>query len=565
MTVPDSYPRGVPISIKYPVMPVYEFWRNSARKFPDRDAVIYFDAKHTYSKLWDQMEYFAVNLMCMGIKKGDRIALLLPNCPQFLIAYNAVHLCGGTVVAINPLLPVDEIERQLKLTDSKILVILDRLLEKLSETYPKLIIAEAAYYTPRNLRALSRIRYRFEKIDGAYKFENLIMGTKVTEYPEIDPIGDTAVILFTSGTTGPPKGVMLTHYSQVTNALQSYHWLRGWGFSEKPQLLGWPVILCAMPFFHSYGLVVMNEAVSFGCTMVLIPQPTAEAIMKVTDKHKVTHFPLIPRLIHQIIEHPKINQYDLTSLTTCSSGGAHISVPLMQAFEKVSGARMYQGYGLSETGPIVAATPVEGDTNYQSTGLPYPDTVIKIMDLQLGEIEQTTGKEGEIIVKGPQIMKGYFADPVETAKVLKNGWLYTGDIGRIDENGYLYIVGRKNDRIVAFGHTVWPTIVEDVLSSHPSVKHAIAFGVPDPFRCSTDIRAMVVLNDNIKQSEAVERELLTYCAGKLEEYEVPTRIMFRDRLPLTLMGKVDRKKIVSEIDAKINEFMQVDGIPEDYR
>ena len=564
MDIPESYPRGVPVSINYPVMPVYEFWRNSARKFPDRDAVIYLDAKHSYADLWDQIEYLTSNLMGMGISKGDRVALLLPNTPHFLVAYNAVLLCGATVVAINPLQSVEEIERQIQVSNAKILIILDRLLEKLPENYPELIVAEAAYYVPNRLRTLSRMRYRIKYPEGAHRFEDLITGTKITDYPAIDPKEDVAVILFTSGTTGQPKGVMLTHYSQVVNALQSYFWLRGWGYSAKPQKAGYPIILCAMPFFHSYGLVVMNEAVSFGCTMALIPNPSGEDIMKVTQNHEVTHFPLIPRLIREVVEHLKVAKYNLTSLTTCSSGGAHIPVPLMKRFEEICGARMYQGYGLTETGPTVAATPVEGDPNYESTGLPYPDTEVRIMDLQLGEVEMPRGKKGEIIVKGPQLMKGYLDDPETTGKVLKDGWLYTGDIGFMDERGYLYIVGRKNDRIVAEGHTVWPTLVEEVLASHPVVRHVIAFGVPDPLRCNTDIRAIVVPKDNLNTPD-LEKELLNLCRDKLEHYEVPTKIIFRDSLPLTLLGKVDRKKVIEEVDAMIDRLMQGEDIPEEYR
>ena len=564
MEVPESYPRGVPISIKYPEMPVYEFLRNSARKFPDRDAVIYLDATHSYATLWEQIECFAANLTGMGIKNGDRVALLLPNTPQFILAYNAVLLCGATVVALNPLQSVEEIERQTTVTDSKLLIILDRLLEKLPDKHPELIIAEAAYYVPSHLRALSRVKYRIKRPTDSHRFEDLITGTKLTGYPEINPTEDVAVILFTSGTTGQPKGVMLTHYSQVANALQSYHWLRGWGYSSKPQPAGYPVILCAMPFFHSYGLVVMNEAVSFGCTMALIPNPTAEDIIKVTEKHQVTHFPLIPRLIREVVEHPQVEKHDLTSLTTCSSGGAHIPVPLMKQFEKLCGARMYQGYGLTESGPTVAATPVEGDPVYESTGLPYPDTEVKIMDLQLGEIEMKAGEKGEIIVRGPQLMKGYLDDPETTLKVMKEGWLYTGDIGYRDPRGYLYIIGRKNERIVAAGHTVWPTLVEEVLAGHSDVVHAVAFGVPDPLRCNTDIRAIVVPREGVDRA-SLEKKLLALCRDHLEEYEIPTKIIFRNSLPLTLLGKVDRKKVIEEIDAMIERLIQGEDIPEEYR
>jgi long-chain acyl-CoA synthetase len=503
--------------------------------------------------------------MGMGIRKGDRVALILPNCPQFLVAYNAIHLCGATVVAINPLMSNPEIEREVRVTGSKILIILDRLLDKLPEEHPELIVAEAAYYAPAHLCLLSGLKYRIRYPKDAYRFEDLLTGSKVDDYPEIDPMEDVAVIMFTSGTTGEPKGVQLTHFNQIANALQSYHWLRGWGYSAKPQAAGWPIILCAMPFFHSYGLVVMNEAVSFGCTMMLLPNPTAETIIKATHTHKVTHFPLIPRLIRQVLDYPDLDKYDLTSLTTCASGGASIPVDIMKAFEEVSGARMYQGYGLTEAGPIITATPVEGDPKYESTGLPYPDTDVKIMDLQLGEIEMPHNKDGEIIVRGPQVMKAYLDNEEATKEALRDGWLYTGDIGRLDENGYLYIVGRKNDRIVANGRTVWPTRVEDTLTGHPDVEHAVAFGVPDPLRCSTDIRAMVVPWEGVQGSEKLEKELMAMCVDQLEEYMVPTRITFRESVPLTIMGKVDRLKIIAEIDARINEIMQGGEIPDEYR
>ncbi len=555
MVALKRYPRGVPISINYPVMPVTEFWRNSTRKFPERDAVVYLNEGYTYAELWGQMESFASNLMGLGVRTGDRVALILPNCPQFIIAYNAIHLCGGTVVAINPLMSKKEIEREIAVTDSRVVIILDRLMDKLPEEHPELIVAEAAYYAPVHLRFLSKIKYRNKLPEHSQRFEDLIHGRKVDNFPEVDPKEDVAVIMFTSGTTGEPKGVELTHYGQVVNALQSYHWLRGWGYSAKPQEAGWPIILCAMPFFHSYGLVVMNEAVSFGCTMILLPKPSAETIIKATHEHKVTHFPLIPRLIREVLNYPELEKYDLTSLTTCSSGGASIPIPLMKEFEKVSGARMYQGYGLTEAGPIITATPVEGKPKYASVGLPYPDTEVKIVDLQLGEIEMPAGKDGEIIVKGPQLMKSYLNGVKETTSVVRNKWLYTGDTGRLDEEGYLYIVGRKEYRIISDGRTVWPTKVEDTLVTHPKVKHAIAFGVPDPLRCSTNIRAMVVPQKGVG-AEGLEQELIDLCTEKLEEYMIPTRIMFRDTLPLTVMGKVDRKKILDEIESIIKKATQ---------
>jgi long-chain acyl-CoA synthetase len=557
MTAKDSYPRGVPISIKYPEMPVYEFWRNSARKFPDRDAVVYLGARYSYGELWRQTLCFAANLQGLGVARGDRVAVLLPNCPPFIVTYNAVNVLGGVLVTLNPLMPAPEIRREMEETGCSVIVVLDRLLDRLPERLPEtVVVAEAAGYAPKHLRLLSKLRQGYKPPGGALRFKDLTRDPEIEGYPETDPLEDVAVVIYTSGTTGQPKGVMLTNYSLVVNALQSYHWLRGWGYSAKPQPAGCPVVLCALPFFHSYGLVVMNEAVSFGCTLVLLPNPTPLEIMKATDTHRITHFPLIPRLIKEILRHPNRGKYDLTSLTHCASGGAMIQAEHMREFEAVAGARMYQGYGLTEAGPSVSATPVEGEPNYASAGLLYPDTEARIVDLQLGEVEMPPGEKGEITVRGPQLMKGYWGSPGETAEALRDGWLHTGDIGYMDVDGYLYIVGRKRDRIVAQGHTVWPTMVEEALESHGAVEAAVAFGVPDPLRCSTDIRAAVKLADGYEPSTELERELIALCAHRLEEYQVPTAIVFRDELPMTAMGKVDRGAVIAEVDDRIKELMQ---------
>jgi long-chain acyl-CoA synthetase len=488
------------------------------------------------------------------------VGLMLPNCPQFIVAYNASHLLGAVVVAVNPLMPVLEVERELEETGCKVFIVLDRLLEKLPERHPDtVLVADAAYYAPVHLRMLSRLRQSIDLPLGALRFEDLLHGEVLDDFEKIDPVQDVAVVLYTSGTTGDPKGVMLTHYNLVSNALQSYHWLRGWGYSAKPQSLGWPVILCALPFFHSYGLVTLNEAVSFGCSMVLIPNPTPLNIMEAVERHHVTHFPLIPRLIREIVMHPQLDKFDLTSLTTCASGGASIPPEDMKAFEAVSGARMYQGYGLTEAGPSVCATPIEGDPNYLSVGLPYPDTEVRIMDLQVGEVETPSGADGEIVVKGPQIMKGYWGHPVESIEAIRRGWLYTGDVGHIDDKGYLYVVGRRDDKIIAGGHNVWPVMVEECLASSPLVEQAVAFGAPDPLRCSTEIVATVKLRYGVEQYNGLEYELIELCRSKLEEYQVPSRIIVMDSVPLTVMGKVDRKKVLTELEERMKQLIQGAG------
>jgi long-chain acyl-CoA synthetase len=550
-----SYPRGVPYSINYPEIPLYAFLENSARKFPDREAIIFYGNRMKYGLVWDEARRLAAALQGLGVEKGDRVGLLLPNVPQFMIAYNAVLAGGGVVVPVNPLNPTEEIGRELAETEADILIVLDRLLKKLPEERPgELIVAEAAGYTPAHIRFPARIRYGgVRQPKSVLIFKELVKGQPIDLLPEISPREDLAAILYTSGTTGKPKGVMLTHHNLVANALQSYHWLRGWGFSAKPQPAGWPVIVCAVPFFHIYGMTVgMNEGIQFGCTHVLVPEPKPESIMDAIQRYSATHLPAIPRFIREILGHPDLGRYDLTSLTSCVSGGATIEPELMERFVEVTGARFYQGYGLTEAGPSTHCTPIEGDPNYRSAGLAFPDTEARIVDLQLGELEIPPGGAGELVVRGPQVMRGYWKAPEETARALRDGWLYTGDIARIDEDGYLYIVGRKRDRIVAEGHTVWPSEVEEVLASHPGVEAVIAVGVPDPLRCSTDIRAIVTLKAGTEE-EGVKGELLDYCRERLEYFQVPARVTVVDSLPMTTMGKVDRLAVEAEVEGQLQE------------
>jgi long-chain acyl-CoA synthetase len=555
----DNYPRGVPFSINYPEIPLYAFLENSARKFPDRDAVVFYGNRITYSRLWDETKRLAHALEELGLGKSDRIGLLLPNVPQFVIAYYAVLIIGGVAVPVSPLNPTQEISRELGETEVDTVIVLDRLLDKLPEVRPRyVVVAEAAGYVPWHLRALSRLRDRgTAHPDGTLSFQELIQGPSLEVFPEVDPKEDLAVIMYTSGTTGQPKGVMLTHFNLVSNALQSYHWLRGWGFSAKPQLAGWPIVVCAVPFFHSYGLTVaLNEGIQFGCTHVLLPEPDAEAIMKTVQNYRGTHLPVIPRFIKEILSHPRLRDYDLTSLTSCVSGGASIEPELIEGFIKVTGARFYQGYGLTEAGPTTHCTPIEGRSDPRSAGLAFPDTEARILDLQLGEVELPSGRKGELVVRGPQIMKGYWRDAEETARVLKDGWLYTGDICYQDEAGYLYIVGRKRDRIVAGGHTVWPTEVEETLKSHPFVEIAVTVGVPDPLRCTTDIEAFVTLK-GAHDREGLEAELMDHCRKHLEYFQVPGRITVVESLPTTPIGEIDRQAVEAEVDKRVQELMSL--------
>jgi len=548
------HPGGVPISIGYPEIPLHAFLENTARKYPDRTAAIFYGNGISYGRLWDESLQLAGALRGLGLEKGDRVAMLLPNVPQFIVAYNGILAAGGVTVPINPLNPVEEIAREIEETGAETLIALDRLLDKVPEKPPKnLIVAEAAAYVPWHLRALSRLKGGRGNPEGSLSFEELLKGPRLDELSRIAPGEDLAAILYTSGTTGPPKGVMLTHRNLVANALQSYHWLRGWGYSAKPQPAGWPVVVCAVPFFHSYGMTVaLNETIQYGCTLILVPEPSANAIMKAIQDHNATHFPTIPRFIREILDHPDLSGRDLTSLTSIVSGGASIEPGLVERFAELTGATFYQGYGLTEAGPSTHCTPIEGTPNRRTVGLPFPDTEARVVDLQLGEIELGPGEKGELLVRGPQIMKGYWKDPEASARVLKDSWLHTGDIVETDEEGFLYIVGRKLDRIVAAGHTVWPSEVEKVLGAHPGVERVVAIGVPDPLRCATDVEAFVTLRTGVEQ-EGIEEELLDLCARSLDYFKVPAKITIVTSLPLTSLGKVDRVAFEAELERRLQE------------
>lgn len=536
-----GYPGGVPRSINYPEIPLHAFLENSARKHPDRTAIIYYGRRISYIQLWEEVRRLASSLITLGLERGDRVGVILPNTPHFPVAYYAILAAGGVVVAVNPLNPREEVERELDETGVELVVSLDRFAEKVPVERFKVIIARAESYLPWHLRLLVGLRRRTPRGVGL-RFEELLRGPGLEEPVEVDPRKDLAAIQYTGGTTGPPKGVMLTHFNLVANALQSYYWTRGWGYSPKPFPEGWPYVVCAIPFFHIYGMTVaLNEPILSSSTLILIPDPKPEAIMRAIQRYRATHLPATPKMIREIIEHPARGRYNLRSLVACVTGGARMEVDVGERFRELTGAVLYHGYGLTEAGPVTHCTP-QGSSKHGSAGLPYPDTKAKIMDLQIGEVEMPRGREGELVVSGPQVMIGYWNNPEATALALRDGWLYTGDVARMDEEGYIYIVERKEERLVSSGHNVWPSRVEEALRSHPSVAEAAIVGVLDPMRCATEIRAFIVLRPGWRL-EDVRDSLMEICRKMLEPYEVPDRIVAVDSLPRTPLGKVDKKAL----------------------
>lgn len=532
------WPEGVPYSINYPNIPVNAFLENAAAKYPNQTALIFLGKRISYSDLGNAAARFANVLQHLGISKGDRVAIILPNVPPFVIAYYGTLQAGGIVVAINPLSEISEIARQIEDSGAKITVVLDRFLKKIPETKlgaGNVIVARAEDYLPLHLKMLSRLSEKSRVTKNYLLFENLLR--QHSPFPKrvsLNPSEDLAIIQYTGGTTGTAKGVMLTHYNLVANTIQTFHWLRGWGLSRKPQKEGRPIVLAAVPLFHIYGMTVaLNEAIHAGSTIVLIPKPEARYITEAIEKNHVTHLPATPNIYREIVQHQSVNRKQLRSLTHCVSGGDPVDEEIVDRFKELSEAQFYEGYGLTEASPVTHCTVVdEQSLTRGSIGIPFPDTDARIVDQLTGEESVPTGKEGELAVKGPQVMKGYLNLEDETRRAIRDGWLYTGDIGTMDEEGFFRIIDRKQDRIITQGHTIWPSKVEAVLLQHPSVGSAAVVGSSDPMRCATNVEAFVVLKPNMKL-EVDRNELVRYCREKLEDYQVPDEIEIVEELPRT--------------------------------
>jgi long-chain acyl-CoA synthetase len=545
-----EHPQGVPHSIRYPEIPLYAVLENSARKYPTRAALLYYGRRISYSELWRMSQRLASSICDRGLGKGDRVALLLPNIPQFVLAYFGILSAGCVAVPVNPLNPMREIDRELCEVEARMLIALDRFLERLPEGDWELYLAEGEAYLPWHLRALSRLKRGGKRRRGNIKgFKELLASPPKRIKVEVDPKEDLAVILYTGGTTGPPKGVMHTHFSLVANALQTYHWTKGWGSSHKPYPAGWPHVVSAVPFFHSYGLTVaLNEPILAGATLILVPRPTAEEIMRAIERYKATHLPATPRMIREITTHHRAEHHNLRSLICCVTGGAPLEWETAKRFRKLTGARLHHGYGLTEAGPVTHCTPVDRRPQPGSVGLPLPDTEFRLVDLETGRYDVPRGKPGELLIRGPQLMRGYWRRSEETAKALRDGWLHTGDVARVDDEGWLYILGRREDEIISSGHMVWPEEIEALLRSHPGVEEAALIGVLNPMRCATDLQALIVPKPGYEGESLIE-SLLALCRRRLQPFKVPSRILVVQAIPKTPLGKIDRRRLKQLIDA----------------
>jgi long-chain acyl-CoA synthetase len=551
----SNYPEGVGRSIDYPDITLNEMLERSAAKFPNNTATIFMGGKLTFSQLVEKVDRLATALVDLGVKKGDRVGIILANCPQAVISYYGILKAGGVAVEFNPLYVEREIEHQIKDSGAKIMITLDLLLPRLakireSSGLEKIIWTSIKDFLPFPLNLLYPIKAKKQgqlvhvpDTPGNYQFTELLK--KYSPNPpdyKYNPAEDIATLQYTGGTTGVSKGCMLTHRNMVVNAVQLKHWLPG--CKE-----GGESTLTVLPLFHSYGMTTcMNFGALVAATMILIPRFITKDILKAIDKYKPTLFPGAPTMYIGLINDPNVTKYDLKSITACISGSAALPIEVQKRFEELTGGRLVEGYGLSEASPVTHANPVFGLRKNGCIGIPMPDTYAKIVDLEKGDTEVPLGETGELIIKAPQVMKGYWNRPDETAIALRDGWLYTGDIAKMDEDGYFYIVDRKKEMIIAGGFNIYPRDIEEVLFEHPKVLEGAAIGVPDAYRGET-VKVFVVLKEG---ETATAEEIIEYCSTKLAKYKVPKFVEFRTELPKTMIGKVLRR-VLAEEDRKKRE------------
>lgn len=545
----DYYPEDIPKTIEYTNEPLHYFLIESAKRVPKKKALHFQGKEMTFREVLSEAKKVAHYLQSIGLEKGDRVASMLPNTPQAVITYYGAMLAGGTVVQVNPLYTERELAYQMKDSGAKFIVCLDILLPRVAaikeETNLKhTIVTRIADYLPfpKNIiyPFLQKREYnlvvKVEATDHTHVWRDIIANT-TENYTEIqlNPSEDLALLQYTGGTTGKPKGVMLTHLNLVSNVQMATKWISKAKQDEE-------VVLGVLPFFHVYGMTtVMNLSVMYGAKMILLPKFDPEEVLKTIQKHRPTLFPGAPTIYIGLLNHPKINRYDLSSIKACISGSASLPIEVQEQFETITKGKIVEGYGLTETSPVTHANPIWGRRINGSIGVPWPDTDAKIVKEGTLE-EQPIGEVGEIAVKGPQVMKGYWNDEEETNEVLKDGWLLTGDMGEMDEDGYFYVVDRKSDMIIAGGLNIYPREIEEVLFEHPEIVEAAVIGVPDKYRGET-VKAVIVLKDG---SSLNEKDLDRYCREHLAAFKVPRIYEFRKELPKTIVGKVLKRQLIEE-------------------
>jgi long-chain acyl-CoA synthetase len=554
----SKYDPGVPASLEpYPAIPLQAFLEQAAQRFPNQKAII-FQPSHqgfaTSALTWKQVDdlanHLAAALIDRGVKKGDRVALFMPNIPQFVITYYAILKAGGVVVATNPLYSPREIEHQLNDAGAEVVIVMSLFYKTLKSVQPKtklkkVIVTSIKDYMGPIIKLLFSLT---KEKKGGHKLDALAAGDEwwndvLAKYaaaprPMVDVApDDVALFQYTGGTTGLAKGAVALHRNLVANTLQC----RAWFVNVKD---GQDTTLAAIPLFHVYGMVVaMSLSVQAAATMVLVPNARdIPNVLAAIDRHQPSLFPGVPTLYNAINNHPDLAKYNVKSIRACISGSAPLMPETKLRFEQNTGGKLMEGFGLSEAPTATHCNPLNGENRTGSIGLPMPDVDCRIVSLDDGSTDVAQGEVGELAIRGPQVMKGYWNMTTETQNAIRDGWLFTGDIARMDKDGYFYIVDRKKDMVIAGGFNIYPTNIERVLKEIPQILDIAAAGVPDPYRGET-IKVWIVVKPGMTLTEA---EVLDFAKKNLAKFEVPTAIEFRNELPKTMVGKVLRRALVEE-------------------
>ncbi len=538
----SSYDPDVDRSLNHTSRSVQDILDGAVSRYADRRVLDFFGYTMTYRQLSRAVDRFAASLAALGLKRGDRVVLLLPNCPHFIVAFFASMKIGAVVVPTNPLYSEKELAFQIKDSGAQTLITLDLLYAGVcrvrQQTGLRSVIAGRIQdFLPLLKKLLYPLRAQKEaaaapvaETDGVVPFSKMLR----ERHPAAPDPGlgssDLAMLQYTGGTTGVAKGAMLTHGNIVANHQQMYAWYKG-------MQQGTEVFISVLPFFHSYGMATtMSLPFALGATLIIFPKFVARDILKAIQKHKATVLPGIPSIYSVLSSMKDISRYDISSINYCISGAAPLPVKVLEDFERMTGGIIMEGYGLTEASPVTHCNPLKGQRKVGSIGLPVPDTECKIVDIRTGT-DLPPGETGELCIRGPQVMKGYWNNEEETRMALRDGWLYTGDIARMDAQGYFYIAERKKDMIISEGFNIYPREIEEFLLGHPAVQDAAVIGMPDKLRGERVI-AHVVLKQG---AAATQDDLLRYCREHLVKYKIPRKFIFTDSIPTNIAGKKLRR------------------------
>ncbi len=541
------YDKEVPHHIDYPRIPLYRLLDDTAAATPDRPCTCFFGRRETYRRIKDYSDRFAHALRSLGVRKGDRVALLLPNLPQFIIAYYGILKAGAVVVPLNPLYTERELTFHLTDSGAGTLVTIPMFMEKVAALEGKtplkqVIHTRIADFLPfplslvQGLREGRAVRQAMGKAGGLrwIRFRDMLRSPAPADFrPEpVDP-DDMAALLYSGGTTGVAKGIMLSHFNFVANAYQ----VKAWGALSDEQS-----ILAVLPFFHGFGMsVTMNAPILAGGEIIILPRFSARMVARTIHKYRPDFFIGVPTMFVALSNLPDIGKYNLRSVKGIFVGAAPLTRAIKEDFESKTGGRMIEGYGLTEAVTAIAANPYHGLHKIGSIGIPFPDVDMKIVSLD-GTRDLPPGEQGEIVLRSPTVMLGYYKMPEETAKTIVDGWLFTGDIGYMDEDGYFYITDRKKELIIVGGFNVFPREIDELIYQHPKVKEGITVGVPDPYR-GERIKVYIVLKEG---ETATEEEFIAYFRQNLTPYKVPSEVEFRTELPKSAIGKILRRQLREE-------------------